>query len=128
MKVLQRQLALARSFGVEFEVISPARGRRARSPLLRTDDLAGAVWIPGDGKANPDRPDACRWPRARASAARDRRRRRGRPASTRARRPRRRRRVAARRRRATIACEIVVNCAGQWARQFGALAGVNVPL
>jgi 4-methylaminobutanoate oxidase (formaldehyde-forming) len=29
---------------------------------------------------------------------------------------------------AEIACEIVVNCAGQWARQFGALAGVSVPL
>src|SRR6185295_10334999 len=27
-----------------------------------------------------------------------------------------------------IACEVVVNCAGQWARQFGARAGVNVPL
>ena len=27
-----------------------------------------------------------------------------------------------------IACEVVVNCAGQWARQLGALAGVNVPL
>ncbi len=23
------------------------------APILRTDDLAGAVWIPGDGKANP---------------------------------------------------------------------------
>ena len=22
-------------------------------PVLRTDDLAGAIWIPGDGKANP---------------------------------------------------------------------------
>ena len=27
-----------------------------------------------------------------------------------------------------IACEKVVNCAGQWARQVGALAGINVPL
>jgi len=27
-----------------------------------------------------------------------------------------------------VRCEVVVNCAGQWARQFGALAGVNVPL
>ena len=27
-----------------------------------------------------------------------------------------------------VACEIVVNCAGRWARQFGRLAGVNVPL
>ena len=29
---------------------------------------------------------------------------------------------------ATIACETLVNCAGQWAREFGRLAGVNVPL
>ena len=27
-----------------------------------------------------------------------------------------------------IACEKVVNCAGMWARQVGALAGINVPL
>jgi 4-methylaminobutanoate oxidase (formaldehyde-forming) len=27
-----------------------------------------------------------------------------------------------------IQCDILVNCAGQWARQFGQLAGVNVPL
>ena len=34
---------------------SSSRPRRpARvAPILRTDDLAGAVWIPGDGKANP---------------------------------------------------------------------------
>jgi sarcosine dehydrogenase len=27
-----------------------------------------------------------------------------------------------------VACEKVVNCAGQWARQVGAMAGINVPL
>jgi hypothetical protein len=27
-----------------------------------------------------------------------------------------------------VRCEVLVNCAGQWARQFGRLAGVNVPL
>jgi 4-methylaminobutanoate oxidase (formaldehyde-forming) len=27
-----------------------------------------------------------------------------------------------------IECETIVNCAGQWAREFGRLAGVNVPL
>ena len=27
-----------------------------------------------------------------------------------------------------VRCEILVSCAGQWARQFGRLAGVNVPL
>jgi heterotetrameric sarcosine oxidase gamma subunit len=29
--------------------------------------------------------------------------------------------------RGEIRCDYVVNCAGMWARQFGALAGVNVP-
>ena len=29
--------------------------------------------------------------------------------------------------RGDIAAEYVVNCAGMWAREFGALAGVNVP-
>jgi 4-methylaminobutanoate oxidase (formaldehyde-forming) len=27
-----------------------------------------------------------------------------------------------------VRCEVLINCAGQWARQFGRLAGVNVPL
>src|SRR5207244_11469329 len=29
---------------------------------------------------------------------------------------------------AKIRCEVVANCAGQWAREFGLLAGANVPL
>ena len=130
MKVLRTQLALARSFGVECEEISPARAGEL-FPLMRTDDLAGAIWIPGDGKANPA--DLC------MSLAKGARQRgvkivEGRGGD------RRRRRDPGARRTATgvrvrhdgeeqdIACEIVVNCAGQWARQFGALAGVNVPL
>src|SRR5690606_26020578 len=28
----------------------------------------------------------------------------------------------------TITCDTVVNCAGQWARQVGAMAGISVPL
>ena len=36
--------------------------------------------------------------------------------------------VAVRTDQGTIACEKVVNCAGQWARQVGAMAGVSVPL
>ena len=49
---MKRQMARAKSFGIEFEFISPAEAGK-RAPILRTDDLAGAVWIPGDGKANP---------------------------------------------------------------------------
>ena len=32
---------------------SPPSRRGERYPLLRTDDLAGAIWLPGDGTANP---------------------------------------------------------------------------
>src|SRR6478736_3452826 len=52
LKLTRRQMARARSFGIEFEFVSPAEAGSI-APILRTDDLAGAVWIPGDGKANP---------------------------------------------------------------------------
>jgi 4-methylaminobutanoate oxidase (formaldehyde-forming) len=125
-QVLKRQVALARSFGVEVELIS-AREAGERVPVLRIDDLQGAIWIPGDGKANPA--DLCM---SLAKGARNRGVRivedtevcgvlieRGASGE----------RVAGvRTAQGEVRCEIVVNCAGQWARQFGALAGVNVPL
>ena len=130
MMVLRKQLALARTFGVECEEISATRAGEL-FPVLRTDDLAGAIWIPGDGKANPA--DLC------MSLAKGARRRGvrivegveviGVAAETRG--PRRMAtgvRVRHEGEEHDIACEIVVNCAGQWARQFGALAGVSVPL
>ena len=49
---LKRTVARARSFGVEIELISPTEAGRLW-PLMRTDDLLAAVWLPGDGKANP---------------------------------------------------------------------------
>ena len=52
MLAYRRQLALARGFGVEMHLISP-REAGERWPLLRTDDLQGAIWVPHDGKANP---------------------------------------------------------------------------
>ncbi len=52
LKLLKRQMARARGFGIDFEFITPGEAGKIY-PLLRTDDLSGAVWIPGDGKANP---------------------------------------------------------------------------
>src|SRR4029077_15054161 len=49
---LKRGASMAKCFGVDVEVISPAEAGRLW-PLMRTDDLAGAVWIPGDGRTNP---------------------------------------------------------------------------
>src|SRR6185295_2618691 len=52
LQLMLRQMARAKSFGIAFDFISPAEAARI-APILRTDDLSGAVWIPGDGKANP---------------------------------------------------------------------------
>lgn len=126
MQVLRKQAALARSFGVEVQIISP-REAGDLVPVMRTDDLQGAIWIPGDGKANPA--DLCM---SLAKGARNRGARllegievmgviteRGASGE----------RVAGvRTAQGEVRCEIVINCAGQWARQFGRLAGVNVPL
>jgi glycine cleavage system aminomethyltransferase T/glycine/D-amino acid oxidase-like deaminating enzyme len=122
MKVLRKQLAMARSFGVECHEISPAEAGD-RVPVMRTDDLQGALWLPGDGKANPA--DLCM---SLAKGARMRGvkivegsevtgvlKENGRVAGVNT-------------AQGDVRCEVLVNCAGQWARQFGALAGVNVPL
>ena len=52
MHELKRLASMARCFDVEVEVITPAEAGR-RWPLMRTDDLAGAVWLPRDGRTNP---------------------------------------------------------------------------
>lgn len=129
-KVLKKQAALARSFGVEVQLITPHEAG-GLFPPMRTDDLHGAMWIPGDGKANPA--DLCM---SLAKGARNRGVRiveecevtgvlteRG-AGGERVRGVRTRRDGAVQ----ELRCEVLVNCAGQWARQFGALAGVNVPL
>jgi 4-methylaminobutanoate oxidase (formaldehyde-forming) len=132
MQVLHKQAALARSFGVEVQVITPAEAGRLY-PVMRTDDLQGALWIPGDGKANP-----ADLTMSLAKGARNRGARlledievvavhteRAGGAGSRVRGVRVKRQGGEEQ---DIACEVVVNCAGQWSRQFGRLAGVNVPL
>ncbi len=124
--LMKRQMARARSFGVDFEFVSPAEAARL-APILRTDDLAGGVWIPGDGKANPTDLTMSLAKGARMGGATiaegvkvaavdvvD-----GRVGGVRWRRGDE---------EGTIRCETLVNCGGQWARAFGRMAGVNVPL
>lgn len=122
MTQLRRTAATARSYGVAAEVVS-AREAGELWPVMRTDDLAGAVWLPGDGKANPtDLTQAL-----------------ARGASQRGVRVLERVKVTgigvrdgAVHRVCTdegdIECEVVVNCGGQWARRIGRMAGVTVPL
>src|SRR4030095_1231890 len=117
LTLMKRQMARARSFGVEFDFISPAEAARI-APILRTDDLAGAVWIPGDGKANPTDLTQSLARGARTGGASifegfrvtGVRRHNGRIAGVDWR---------AGERTGHIACEALVNCGGQWARELG---------
>ncbi|NDA72037.1 MAG: FAD-binding oxidoreductase, partial [Betaproteobacteria bacterium] len=130
LRMMMRQASLARRYGVHCEAISP-REAADHFPLMRSDDLAGALWLPEDGKVNPA--DLCA---AIAKGARQR----GvlmfegiRAIAVHSQGQGRLRRVCGLRVRGTgieqdIGCELLVNCAGQWARQFAAGAGVSVPL
>ena len=119
---LKRGASMAKCFGVEIEVISPREAGRLW-PLMRTDDLVGAVWIPRDGRTNP-----IDTTRALAAGARQGgaviiedvtvtgvHRERGVATG-----------VATD--HGDITCDVVVNCAGLWGRDVGRMAGVNVPL
>ncbi|MEP6792484.1 MAG: FAD-dependent oxidoreductase, partial [Ramlibacter sp.] len=122
MKVLRKQLAMARSFGVECHEITPAEALE-KYPVMRTDDLQGALWLPGDGKANPA--DLCM---SLAKGARNRGVKVMEGIEVTGVIAENGRVVGVKTAQGEIRCETLVNCGGQWARQFGALAGVNVPL
>ncbi len=122
MQVLKKQMAMANSFGVECHLISAAEVA-TRVPILRTDDLQGGIWLPGDGKANPA--DLCM---SLAKGARNRGVKIHEGIEVTGVIVEAGKAVGVRTVQGDIRCEAVVNCAGQWARQFGRLAGVNVPL
>ena len=119
---LKRGASMAKCFGVDVEVISPAEAGRLW-PLMRTDDLTGAVWIPRDGRTNPIDTTLALAKGARNGGAiivenvtvTGIHRQNG--AAT-----------GVSTDRGDIACDVVVNCAGLWGREVGRLAGVNVPL
>jgi glycine cleavage system aminomethyltransferase T/glycine/D-amino acid oxidase-like deaminating enzyme len=122
MTLLKRTVASARSFGVEAEIVSPSEAGKIW-PLMRTDDLAGAVWLPGDGKANPTdlTQSLAKGARSNGVCIVEGTKVGGFEIAN-------GRVTGVKTDQGTIACERVINCAGQWARAVGALAGVNVPL
>ncbi|HEX3177234.1 MAG TPA: FAD-dependent oxidoreductase [Methylomirabilota bacterium] len=119
---LKRGASMARCFGVEVEPISPGEAGKLW-PLMRTDDLAGAVWIPGDGRTNPIDTTLALARGARQGGATVVENvtvtgvLRNAQAVT-----------GVRTDRGDIASDVVVNCAGMWGREVGRMAGVNVPL
>jgi glycine cleavage system T protein len=113
---------MARVFGLEVEVITP-REAADQWPLMNAGDLVGAVWLPGDGRTNPVDTTLAFARGARQKGATilegikvtNIHQKNGRVTG-----------VATA--RGDVACEVVVNCAGMWAREVGRWAGVSVPL
>ena len=131
MTQLKRTAAVARAYGVACDVIGAAEAGTL-FPLMRTDDLQGAVWLPGDGKANPTDLTL-----ALAKGARNRgvkifegvRVTKPTLAVTDGRRSVRTLEWNDKQGRSgTIAADVVVLCGGQWSREMGRRMGVTVPL
>lgn len=118
----KRLATTAKSFRMDMQLLSPAEVK-TMWPLLEAGDLVGASWLPTDGQASPSDITQSLAKGARMHGARlfeDVRvtgfdMKDGRI-------------TAVKTNKGDIACGKVVNCAGQWARQIGALAGINVPL
>jgi len=131
MTQLKRTAAVARAYGVTCEVIG-AREAGDLWPVMRTDDLLGAVWLPGDGKANPTDLTQALARGARMRGARIVENTRVTAIHTRDTHGSREATGVAWRNKdgdeGSINADIVVNCAGQWAKAVGRLCGVTVPL
>ena len=119
---IERTISMAKGFGVEIHSISSQEASELW-PLMNTNDVVGAMYVPKDGQTTPDATTMAMG-------------------------------IAATRRgaiilanvavtgiqhkggavakvnttRGDIECEIVVNCAGMWAREIGLMAGVAIPL
>jgi 4-methylaminobutanoate oxidase (formaldehyde-forming) len=119
---LKRQATSARSFGLEMQLLTP-REARDLWPLMDIADLVGAAFLPTDGQVNPS--DITQ---SLAKGARLRGVRIVEDTAVLGIELERGRVQAVLTTRGRASCEVVVNCAGQWARQVGLLAGVNVPL
>ena len=127
LEELRRQAGWAKTFGLPLELISAAEAQ-ARFPLLSTDGVLGAVFLPTDGWLDPSGLAQALAAGARARGAKIQTHSRvvaitsagGRVTG-----------VEVERRggeRETIAADVVVNAGGMFAPEIGRLAGVTVPI
>lgn len=118
----RRLATTAKSFGMDMHLLTPQEVK-AMWPLMEVSDLVGASWLPTDGQASPSDITQSLAKGARMHGATIVENVRVTGFDMEEGRIRRVRTTLG-----DIACEKVVNCAGQWARQVGAMAGINVPL
>ena len=119
---VKRQATTAKSFGLEMHLLS-AKEAQDLWPLMQIDDVVGAAFLPTDGQASPSDIAMSLAKGARQSGVtiKEGVRVTGIEIERGAVRA-----IATDQGR--IACEKVVICAGQWSREIGRMAGVNIPL
>nr|WP_314088994.1 FAD-dependent oxidoreductase [uncultured Shinella sp.] len=118
----RRLATTAKSFGMDMYLLTPQEVK-AMWPLMDVGDLVGASWLPTDGQASPSDITQSLAKGARMHGAKIVENVRVTGFDMEEGRITRVRTTLG-----DISCEKVVNCAGQWARQVGAMAGINVPL
>jgi sarcosine dehydrogenase len=118
----RRTRAMAEYFGIGVQVITPGEAKE-RWPLIRHDDIIGAVWLPDDGVVHTTKTTIAlaRGAERRGAVVLEHVRvtdvmhKDGRA-------------IGVRTTEGDVAAEIVVLCAGMWTRQLALRSGVTVPL
>jgi 4-methylaminobutanoate oxidase (formaldehyde-forming) len=119
---LKRLATMAKSFGLPMEIISPQRAQEL-FPLMSTDDVLAAAFLPTDGYIDPASVTmaVARGARMRGAVIREQ----SKVVS-----------ITVDGRRcttvhladgSTVECEMLVNAAGMWGMEVGRMAGVRIP-
>ncbi len=111
-----------RHCGIDVQEISP-RQVQDLFPLAKTDDLLAGFYVKDDGRANPVDVTMAMAKGARMQGAKLVEGVAALGVTTKNGRV-----TGVRTTAGEIACDYVVNCAGMWGRELGALSGVNIPL
>lgn len=119
---LHRLKTTGRALGIDMHIISP-REVEEKVPVIQAKDAIGAIWCPSDGRVN-----ATDLLTALIKSAKQGGLRVFENTGVTGFRAKGGRVTGVVTDKGEIATEVVINCAGLWGRQLGAMAGVTVPL
>ena len=119
---LKRGASMAKCFGLEVDVITPDQAQQMW-PLMNIEDVVGAVHLPKDGQTNPIDTTLALAKGAKMGGARI-----FEGVTVTGVEIRNGCAVGVYTDVGYISADVVINCGGMWARDVGAMAGVDVPL